>query len=189
MRSMTRRGVALLIVIGTGCDTTMTETQPPQIGKLDGTDRADRDCQVVLREVGFKPGSPYAVRDGWIVWQGHVDVAADALSAGAEVGILYHRVGRPWFEIDAVPPAVRTPGIPQNFGFEMWEGISSGSEGGSNWSNMKVELIPFLRMVDGSRVFDHNKLRDDFGNYLLDYSWGPGRRPFELDADPNVCPQ
>ena len=173
------------------CSTTtadLDESDAPAIGKADASDRADHDCQVVLRDIGFKPGSPYATRDGWIVWQGHVDVASDALSAGAEVGVLYHRVGRPWYEVDAVAPAVRDPHLPlQHFSFELFYGITSGGEGGTNWQDMKVEVIPFLRMVDGSRVFDHNINASDFSNYLLDYSWGTNRRPFELTTDATAC--
>jgi hypothetical protein len=66
-------------------------------------------------------------------------------------------------------------------------GITSGGEGGLNWQQMKIEIIPFLRLEDGSRVFDHNANPSDFDNYQLDYSWGPGRRPFELRVDPTAC--
>ena len=122
------------------------------------------------------------------MWEGHIDVASDALSAGVDVGVLYHRVGRSWYEVDGVPPAVRDPALPlQHFSFELWHGVSSGSEGGANWQNMKIEVIPFLRMVDGSRVFDHNIVSDDFTNYTLDYGWGTGRSPFVLETDPTRC--
>ena len=75
------------------------------------------------------------------------------------------------------------------FHFEMWDGISKGSEGGLNWQQMKIELVPFVRFADGSRLFDHNTNASDFDNYILRYGWSTGTRPFERDGDLDVCPQ
>lgn len=183
MRTLLRVTLGALLSLAAACDMASTaESEAPQAGKADGTDRADYDCQVVLRDVGRKAGSPFATKDGWIVWSGSVDVAQAALDAGAEVGVLYHR-GGPWYEADIIPPSDGN-----RYGFEMWYGISTGGEGGLNWQQMKIDFVPFLRMPDGTRVFDHNANRDPFANYVLDYSWGPGRWPFTLIQDPNVCP-
>ena len=173
-----------LLAFVAACDTSMTPTptNAPQIGKADGTDSADHACQVVLRGVALKTGgSPYVSQDGYLVWTGHVDVSQAAIDQGADVGVLYERAGRPWYEADA------TPTSDTHFTFDMSYGITDGNEGGTNWEDMQIELIPFIKLPDGSRVFDHNVVGDDLGSYELVYSDGTDA-PFSLAADPNVCP-
>jgi hypothetical protein len=136
-----------------------TAATAPLLAATDAGDRADRVCQVVLRDyaAGF----------------GDLDVAT-ALSA-ASATVLFRAAGSAaWLEA----PSVAVVGAASDFQrwrFRLPDPISDGAT--------DVELAPFARLDDGARVFDHNRHANDFVNDRLDASNG-----FRVVEDSNLCP-
>ncbi len=189
--SRTPRCFVLLVVTG-GASCSMAPAGPEEAieARIEGADLADHDCQVVLRDVGRVHGKhgPYATVDGWFVWEGSVDVARGAVDDGATIVVQYRRDERDWHEVVAfAEEGAGTDGY-QRFTFQFWEGVIRDGEGGTNFLDMRLELIPLLRMPDGTRVYDHNRVANDLDSYVLTYSdWGPHGGPFGLGDDPAVC--
>lgn len=144
----------------------------PALGSADSYDSADHDCQVVLRRAAKNfTGDGFEVDCSgescvW-VFAGSVDVADSAAGDGASVGVLY-RSGddESWWEVEATPDEELDPPGFVRFDFRLSEHLF-GPEDESESS--QVELVPFLRLSDGSRVFDHNANSAEFDNYRLVY--------------------
>jgi len=141
----------------------------PALGAADSYDQADHECQIVLRRAsqnftgdGFELDCSTEPCN-W-VFAGTVDVADSALVEGTTVAVLY-RSGSDdtWWEVEATPDTFDPPGF-ERFTFRMSEHLF-GPDNATDDS--RVELVPFLRLADGSRVFDHNNNAGDFDNYML----------------------
>ena len=111
------------------------------LGKADaqGGDRADRACQVVLRDyaAGF----------------GDLDVAT---SLAAPDAVIYRATGTTtWLEAPSVAVGGAAPDF-QRWRFRLPDEVTG------------AEVAPFARLDGGARVFDHNRYAGDLANYLLD---------------------
>jgi hypothetical protein len=146
--------------------------QAPHLGKADGSDQADRECRVVLREVGRTPasdGDGYAQKCvggacNW-VFTGHVDVSMDAFPTNATVGVLYHLQGdSSWWQVTAAPAQGARPGFYSQV-FEISEHLIGPNASADELASARIELIPFLKLEDGTRVFDHNRRPGDLDVY------------------------
>lgn len=167
--------VMALLVLGCGSggesvsEHKATLSSPPQLGKADGADLADRSCQVVLRDVGRVPSADsqdYLVKCSAgvcnYVWRGHIDVS-ESVSEEARVFVLYHLTSDPnWYEVEAEPLGLSRYGYRQ-YVFEVSEGLF-GPKDGDGWD---IEMVAFLRFPDGRRLFDHNTFAGDFENAHL----------------------
>jgi hypothetical protein len=142
------------------------------LGKADGGDKADASCQIVLRNIGRQPGP-----DGYLtqctagvcnwVWAGTVEIAE---GLAGKVRVLYRRVGDPtWWQVDAAPAANAQPGF-QRHDFTIHEHLVGPDATGAELSATTIELMPFLELADGTRLFDHNRRPGAFENYLLEPS-------------------
>lgn len=155
---------------GEPAETHAVAAQAPALGKADSTDSADRGCQLVLREVGRTPaGDGYAKQCAggvctW-VWSGHVDVSMDAFPQGADVRVLYRLSGdTQWWEVPASAVPSSRPGQ-SSYLFQVSEHLVGPTTGEAELAVARVELIPFLRLPDGRRLFDHNRRKGDFDVY------------------------
>ncbi|MBI5497637.1 MAG: hypothetical protein HY904_21680 [Deltaproteobacteria bacterium] len=146
---------------------------------LGAQDEADRACRVVLRDVMRLPGGEdFATRcQGGAcqyVWTGRVDVSRDAYPSRAEVGVLYRGADGAWREVAAGPVQGGRVGF-FGYSFEMSDGLF-GPEAGQYPEGQRIELVPFIRRADGTRLFDHNRHPGDGDNHVLDatngYGWG-----------------
>lgn len=141
----------------------VTEAAAPG-GKADGTDAADRSCQIVLRTLGQPSGLPSHSSDGvnWVVYEGHVDVADGA--EGVPMALFSSRSTNGWWQVDAVPVAGADPGY-QRYTFTLdRKTVPMGDN--TSWRSMRIEVVPFLA-TDSGRLFDHNRYPSDFENYVI----------------------
>lgn len=180
MRRFVVRLFALVLCSACGSPASQEETQgptptgsqgavasaPAALGKADGTDRADRACQVVLRSVGRQPGDEdYETQcEGGLcryVWRGSVDVAEE-VPLTTTVHVLYHRISDPtWWEVTATPDIGGLPGF-RRYSFAISEHLFGPGDPGE-----RIQLVAFLRDPDGGRLFDHNRFPGDFDNLTL----------------------
>ncbi|MBN2495768.1 MAG: hypothetical protein JXR96_14340 [Deltaproteobacteria bacterium] len=155
----------------------------PELGEADSTDAADRGCALILRWAERQMDEQGELlthcRDGacsWI-WKGMIDAASSEIAAGASVGVLYTSpIDGSWWEVPAAYAGAGRVGFSR---FEFW--IEEHAPG-PDTAGGRLELVPFLRRPDGSRLFDHNAHPGDFENYGL----GP-ERGFGPDIDAYVC--
>jgi hypothetical protein len=130
-------------------------------------DSADHDCRVVLRSVGRQPGGPDYETDCsegacTYVWRGSVDVAG-ALPAEATVHVQYRLASEPsWWEVQAVP-ATGLPDV-RRYTFALARHLFGP---GDEQAGQVIELVAFVLLPDGGRLFDHNRYPGDFDNFRL----------------------
>ncbi len=152
-----------------------------------GSDSPDRVCTVVLREVARLPNGTggYEVNevDGqrWIVWEGALDVAIDAVEAGAVPAAIFQDVHGQWWEVEATA-ATDSPAGYQRYSFWLDEQTVTEGMSTSALSGVSLELVPFVRTTSGDRLFDHNRNPGDFDNYVLDSANG-----WAVEDDGEAC--
>lgn len=137
-------------------------------------DSADRSCQVLLRHVervsDGRGGYQVACnRDGvcFYVWQGVVDVATAARTTGSKVYVQYRAIdARSWSR----KQAAMAPGGPQGFQrytFRLEANTLGPGMSPTSLQRARIDLLPYLQSADGSRLFDHNRVTQDFDSYAL----------------------
>lgn len=161
------------------------QTTAPVMGKADSTDKADHQCQIVLRSISRQPGTNgYKTQCtagvcNW-VWEGSVEVT-DQVKGGV-VRVLYHLAGDPkWWQVDTTPAASSQPGFVRHE-FAIHEHLIGPSASEAELAAAKIELMPFVELPDGTRIFDHNRRPGDFDNYVLDQ-----QSYFGVPDDYNTC--
>ncbi len=176
------RLTSLCFILATGCmaadDVEPTPAAAPEI-KADGTDAADRGCQLVLRTLAQPFGLPSHSVNGvnWVVYEGTIDVAEGA--DGAPAALFASRSTNGWWKVVAEPVAGGEPGY-QRYRFTLDRNTVPMGDN-TSWRTMRIEVIPFLERADGSRLFDHNRYRDDFANYVIT------KDETRYGDDPAVC--
>ncbi len=149
---------------------TDNQTTAPLVG-VDGTlDQADRSCHVVLRDLK-RNGSGFSyetVGSSW-VWSGSVEISEAAAAEGLVPAAMFHLApSGPWTTVTAAPvPAPATPGYVRYLIRLEQNGLPGPGWSGTALSNVKLEVVPFLRLPQGGRLFDHNRNPRDLDNYLL----------------------
>jgi hypothetical protein len=158
-------------------DSTAVQARAPLTGKADSGDKADRTCQVVLRNVSREFGNnSYITRCtggvcNW-VWQGSVEVAEGV--QGAKVRLLYRLAsGGTWWQVDASPVTHGSPGYVRH-SFSIHEHLVGPSASAAQLAATRVELMPFIELPDGTRHFDHNRVSGALDNYALEQQKGFG---------------
>jgi hypothetical protein len=142
----------------------------PALGKAESADRADRACKVVLRSIGRQPGANgYQTKcKGGVcnyVWKGGVEVAE---GLAGKVRVLYRLASdASWWEVEATPAAQGSQP-----GFALHEFTLAEHLFGPAGPETAIELMPYLALADGGRLFDHNRRPSDFDNYRLDQANG-----------------
>ena len=178
--------VALAALTLLACAEPMAQAPGPVVSRAaaldqaDSGDRADHDCQVVLRYLWYDLHSE-APADGGDEgsrsrWRGFVEVDAGADIVSAHV--LFRDLNAEdagdeepvWLEVAATGGAVsdETPGS-RRYDFVL--PAASFEEGAPAPA---VELVAFTRGADGGRLFDHNSLAGDLENVTLRAEGGYG---------------
>lgn len=147
-------------------------------------DVADFNCQVVLRDAErILDDDRYVLRDGAWMTRVRVDVHRSALMDDSRVALLV-RIGADsddWYEL---PPDASAPVDEriERVSFTI-DASRFGGEPlpGPQAEEQRVEFIPFLA-GGGIRYFDHNRIPDVMGAYLLHADDG-----FRIADDPHVC--
>lgn len=163
-------------------DDTATLTAALEPVYVDGaaayTDVPDGDCRLVLRSVGripYQGGYATSCEAGdtpngpcVYVWKGAIDVDAARLGDVTKVEVLYRTLSTQgaWYSI----PATEVDG--SNDGFRRFQFTIDHYTPGAGMSftslnRTEIDLIPYLVLADGTRVFDHNRVAHPLANYEL----------------------
>ena len=171
MKRIAWLGLALAV---TGCATSgdgdyATAEPAPLVGVDGSIDQADRNCHVVLRDLE-RSGSGFTfetVGSSW-VWAGAVEISQAAADEGLVPSAMYRMLpSGAWSSVDATELAgAATPGFVK-FGLRIHQGLPGPGWSGTSLSNAKIEVVPYLRLPGGGRLFDHNRHASDFDNYVL----------------------
>ncbi|MFN0251282.1 MAG: DUF6209 family protein [Kofleriaceae bacterium] len=180
-------GLALVLVAAcaTSGDGDYTTSEPAPLVGVDGSiDQADRNCHVVLRhlERGGASFSFETVGSSW-VWSGTIEISDAAAAEGLAPSVMYRMApSGAWSSVDAVElDQAGTPGF-QKLNVRIHQGLPGPGWSGTSLSNAKIEVVPFLRLPAGGRLFDHNRHANDFDNYVM-------RSPdLAIWSDATACP-
>lgn len=168
------RSTCLLVLLvacadaGDGLETD-TETTAPLVGVDGSLDQADRSCHVVLRDLQRNStGISFETSGSSWVWSGTVEISAAAAAEGLVPSAMYHLApSGAWTSVDATPvTAAATPGFVR-YMIRLDQNLPGPGWSGTSLSNAKLEVVPFLRLPQGGRLFDHNRNPRDLDNYLL----------------------
>lgn len=167
-------GLVIATLLPVGCaasgDGDYSTSAPAPLVGVDGSlDQADRNCHVVLREME-RSGSGFTletVGSSW-VWVGTVEISEAAAAEGLVPSAMYRMApSGAWSSVDAEPlDGGATPGFVK-FGVRIHEGLPGPGWSGTSLSNAKIEVVPYLRLAGGGRLFDHNRNANDFDNYVI----------------------
>ncbi len=162
-----------------------TDTEQGRIA----SDSADRACKVVLRHAERLPGATggfeTACNSGgvcYFVWQATIDVASSAVQTGTTAWVQ-------WRSTDATTwttkQAAKVSGGPA--GYQRYQvRIDSKTVGpgmsATSMQRARLDLLPYLKLSDGSRVFDHNRVPGSFDAYGL-----VANNQWSIAEDASVC--
>ena len=148
-------------------------------------DYADTICQVVLRhtyinfESSLGPQTNCSSGTCWVVVTVTFDLAMSQSLAQSEAFVLYQGEGSAtWQQSAQAEPVFGAP-----VGFRRYQVVLQWDTFTDGPGNTNVSLIPFIQTVGGARLFDHNRVADPTGSYVL--------TPLEnwtIDDDPSACP-
>ncbi len=151
-------------------------------------DSADRSCQVTLRSVGRVAGATggFATRctpNGpcYFIWEGVIDVAATA-KAGSKPWVLYRSTDATVWSKKVGTAIAGGPAGYQRYKFRLETNTVSAGMSATSLQRARLELSPYLRLPDGTRLFDHNRLPGE-----LDVTALTANNAWALSEDPAVC--
>ncbi|HEX5063769.1 MAG TPA: DUF6209 family protein [Kofleriaceae bacterium] len=192
----------LLSVVLVGCVDAAEETTtaPAPLVGVDGShDAADRNCNIVLRNLE-RPwtGFTWETNGSSWVWAGTIEISDAAAAEGLVPRLLYQYGSDPtWHEVAATP--AQQPGTPgfSRYTVRIDQDLPGPGMSGTALANARVQVVPMLRMPQGGRLFDHNRNPGDVDNYVMtspDFAvWGndavcappagPQRARLVFDAD------
>jgi len=165
-----------------------TRSIAPRLGAADSMDSADYSCQIVLRQATRRmDGGRFVERCGadgrcsWS-WRATADVPLYALENGSTAHVLYQAISGDWLSVSGSAIGGAEEGF-QRFGFDIYEGIvGPGSTSTTGLSRYTLSLIPYLQTADGARIFDHNRVVEPAGSYVLNAQNG-----LSVLDDPRIC--
>ncbi len=169
MRRLATVCLALLGCADAGDGDYVSAEPAPLVGVDGSLDQADRNCHVVLRDLerNFTGFTYETVGSSW-VWQGSVEISEAAAAEGLVPSAMYRMApSGSWSSVTATPSlATATPGYVR-YTMRIHQGLPGPGWSGTSLSNAKIEVVPFIAMPEGGRLFDHNRHRGDLDNYLM----------------------
>lgn len=187
---MGRRGGSLVLAgllgaCGGEAPEALDEGELAPLTSLHGTrDAADTGCHVVLRSLGRVADGRGGFETQGSSWAfvAEVDVAREASSAGANLRVLYRSsLDQRWREASGSTSGDGAPGFVRS-AVRLGEGLPGPGLSGTALSRAWVEVIPFLALAEGGRLFDHNRIPNPLTNYLVRASDN-----FAVPADLSTC--
>lgn len=169
MQRLAAAALFLVACAGAGDGLHATSAPAPLIGVDGSQDAADRGCHVVLRDLA-RAGSSFGwetAGSSW-VWSGTVEISAAAAAEGLAPSVMYRMApSGAWATVPAVPSgAPATPGY-ERFDVRLSEGLPGPGWSGTALARAVIEVVPYLALDEGGRLFDHNRHPRDFDNYEL----------------------
>jgi hypothetical protein len=134
----------------------MPPAAAPDLAAEGGSDQADHDCNVILRQLLRVDLSSTGSGDWETDGSDWVFVATIETAGSAAPSVLYQS-GATWF---AATDAVAIAGAPP--GSSLWT-VTLDSPIGAT-----LQAIPYVTLATGARLFDHNRVLDDGASYVLD---------------------
>jgi Family of unknown function (DUF6209) len=181
------RTFAILPLVLLGCSAPAAEKTGQSTSAVLGTpgvaDAADHGCNIVLRDVAAPMnGGGYdtncvdnaGVSSCWVIFNGDLDVSAEAVSEGDLPYVYYQSGSDPtWYSVPAYETSGGGVGM-ERFSFSL---VTNTEIQGQPFG--AIEVIPYLQTVVGTRLFDHNEYA---GNYELDSDDG-----WAIHPDGSTC--
>ncbi|MBV8762982.1 MAG: hypothetical protein JO257_37195 [Deltaproteobacteria bacterium] len=160
------RRLACLLVLTACVDSPATQTQAPApLVGVDGShDQADRNCNVVLRDLQPDHGPQ-------TTYSGRVDISQVAATEGLVPSLMYKDPSHgTWSAVTGVPSS--QPGTPGYVRYDVHI---------PTVQNAPFQVVPYLQLAQGGRLFDHNRNPSDLDNYTVQ---GPD---YAIWQNPSVC--
>lgn len=153
-------------------------SQAPLVGVNASSDQADHSCNVVLRDLereGNGTGG-YATNGTSWIWTGSIEISNEAATEGLAPSALYQAGSdAAWHEVATLPSSqTATPGYTR-FDLKIDHAVGPNSATGS------LQVVPFVHLAQGGRLFDHNRNTADTANYVM------SSPDFAIWPDPTVC--
>lgn len=143
-------------------------------------------------------GLTYLTNGSSWVWQGTIEISEAAANEGLQPYLLYRMAPNgQWLEAAGVESqGAPTPGYVR-YSITIHKDLPGPGWSGTSLSNAKIESVPFLKMPQGGRLFDHNRNPGDADNYgVTNPDWavwrndsvcapptGPQRAKLNFNAD------
>src|SRR4051812_11529383 len=140
-----------------------TETTAPLVGVDGSHDQADRSCNVVLRDL-TRDNGPTST---W-AWSGTVEISEAAQNEDLPPAVMWHLAPNgPWQAVAASATTLpATPGYVR-YSIHLDHEVPQPGWSGTSLANARVEIVPYLQLVGGHRLFDHNRNTRDLDNYVI----------------------
>jgi hypothetical protein len=159
-------------------------TTAPLVGVDGSKDQADRGCHVVMRQLA-RTGSAFTWEtegSSW-VWSGSVAISEAAASEGLVPSVMYRMApSGTWSTVQATESTAPATLGYVRYDVRLHQGLPGPGWSGTSLSNARIEVVPYLALPEGGRLFDHNRYRSDFENYMLS---SPN---LAVGSDASVCP-
>lgn len=161
--------------------------EPAPLLGVDGSlDQADRNCHVVLRDLERNwTGLTWETTGSSWVWQGSIEISEAAAAEGLVPSAMFRMApSGSWSSVTATPvtsaPDPATPGYVR-YAVRIHQGLPGPGWSGTSLSNARIEVVPFLALPEGGRLFDHNRNANEVANYLM------ASPDLAIWTDPTVC--
>lgn len=138
----------------------------PLVGVDGSQDQADRNCNVVLRSLD-RTGT--ATTSDSYVWEGAVETSAAAAAENLVPAILYNYDNQGWHTgTVGLAPSTQptTPGY-KRYAVRLDHDLLGPGMSAAAFASAHIEVVPYLPLAGGGRLFDHNRNPDDFTNYTM----------------------
>ncbi|MDB4959478.1 MAG: hypothetical protein JWO36_7047 [Myxococcales bacterium] len=162
---------ALISLLVVGCVEAPSEestSTDPVLGE-GAHDLADRNCNIVLRNMGRNnTGLGFETQGPSWVWQGTIEISDAAAAEGLVPKVLY-KIGSTttWRQATATPVQVAaTPGF-HRYTVRISAGLPGPASSATTLANARIQVVPLLPTGGGGRLFDHNRNPGDLDNYVI----------------------
>lgn len=171
-----------------GPSTTDEQASPePRIGVDGSGDAADRACNVILREIQRNTDGGFGYEtngDSW-VWGGALDVSTAATADGSTPHVMYQWGSDPtWHEGTLTPTTSSPTPIPPGYArylVRLDHDLVGPGMSSTAITTANIQVVPYLALASGGRLFDHNRNAGDLDNYHLVYA------SFAVPANNAIC--
>ena len=154
-------------------------SQAPLVGVDGSLDQADRSCNVVLRGLERNPQPA-----GTWTWSGAIEISNAAAAEGLVPSVIYESTAdnnSAWHEVLATPATTGATVGYTRFDVTLADYLPEPGMSATAITNSKIQVVPFIHLAGGGRLFDHNRNPGELDNYTMTYP------DFAIWQDPTVC--
>ncbi len=172
--------------LASGGSTGLSEgsAEAPLVGVDGSLDQADRSCNVVLRDLARpSTSSGYQTHGSNWIWTGGIEISSAAAAEGLVPSALYQSGSDPtWHEVTGTVSTVAATTGYKRYDLTI-DGSSLPGPGTSTTvlGHAKIQVVPFIHLAGGGRLFDHNRNLGELANYAMTVP------DLAIGKDPTVC--